>query len=275
MCWKKIVNWWNNLNVNTPDPEPVPESRKTALLFGINKYGSPNNLMGCLNDINDVSKKLQDEFPGFNIKLFKDAEVTKKSFLGEMKKAILALQPGDNVVIKFDSCFSEGATREINSNTFIKKFIDPGYPKGLKVRKKIIRSEDLNCLFWSGCMEHETSADAYINGRFNGAFTYCDLKSMIPGTTYEQEYQTLLTYLPGNISNQTPTIFGTWDLLHKKIFADPTLLIWFSGHGSFVIDQNGDESDGYDEVICVMKEDGSGIDYIIDDEIHEILKLIP
>ena len=65
MCWKKIVNWWNNIQENNPEPPPPnPEQglqKNIALLFAINNYsGSSNDLQGCLNDQKRVASKLPD-----------------------------------------------------------------------------------------------------------------------------------------------------------------------------------------------------------------------
>jgi hypothetical protein len=76
MCFKK-------------KPEIVPiTGDKVALLFGINDYmGNSNDLNGCLNDIDDVEKKLNKEFPGFQIRKFKDSQVTTQRFISEVEAA--------------------------------------------------------------------------------------------------------------------------------------------------------------------------------------------
>ena len=52
-----------------------------------------------------------------------------------------------------------------------------------------------------------------------------------------------------------------------------TVLIYYSGHGSRVKDQNGDEIDGYDETI-VPWDYGSKRKFIVDDEIHRWLSML-
>ncbi len=51
-----------------------------------------------------------------------------------------------------------------------------------------------------------------------------------------------------------------------------SLVMMFSGHGSYVADQNGDELDGYDEVICPVNY-FSG-QYIRDDDLKGILNTL-
>lgn len=48
-------------------------------------------------------------------------------------------------------------------------------------------------------------------------------------------------------------------------------VLWFhySGHGAYKVDTNGDEKDGYDETICPLDMDKSGM--IIDDDINKLL----
>lgn len=80
MCFKKIFR--------CNDPVQIA-GNKVALLFGINDYmGSENDLSGCLNDINDVAKKLKNEFPEFQIYKFKDSEVTTQRFMSEIENAM-------------------------------------------------------------------------------------------------------------------------------------------------------------------------------------------
>lgn len=70
-------------------------SDKVALLFGINDYpGSANDLRGCINDIDDVAKKLKSEFPDFQIFKFKDAEVTTGRFISEIENALNTMKSG-------------------------------------------------------------------------------------------------------------------------------------------------------------------------------------
>jgi len=51
---------------------------------------------------------------------------------------------------------------------------------------------------------------------------------------------------------------------------DDILMLFFSGHGTRVIDKQGDEPDGYDE--CLVPVDFRTNGYIIDDSLHKIIK---
>lgn len=89
MCFKK------------PTPIVVTPANRRALLFAINKYGGGNNLQGCLNDQLDVEAKLNSMFPGFDIRKFKDTEVTTQKFISELDSAIAVLQTGDVLLVHY------------------------------------------------------------------------------------------------------------------------------------------------------------------------------
>jgi len=90
MCFKK---WFK--------PDPIVPVKRRALLYGINNYGGGNDLNGCLNDIDDVEKKLKGEFPDFVITKYKDAQVTCSTFFNTIKEAILVMRAGDILYIHY------------------------------------------------------------------------------------------------------------------------------------------------------------------------------
>jgi metacaspase-1 len=89
MCFKK------------KKPAVITATKKRALLFGINKYGGGNDLRGCINDITDVKTKLNKEFPGFDILMFKDSEVTGKTFFNTIKECLEVMRTGDILYIHY------------------------------------------------------------------------------------------------------------------------------------------------------------------------------
>ena len=55
-----------------------------------------------------------------------------------------------------------------------------------------------------------------------------------------------------------------------------TAIIFFSGHGSYVYDRNGDESDGYDEVLIPYDCNPNDIStVIVDDEFNQWIDKLP
>jgi hypothetical protein len=257
MCWKR-----------KPKPEPVVYGDKVALLFGINNYpGAENDLSGCLNDIKDVAAKLNETWGDFQIRKFEDSNVTRERFKTELANAIAGMPEDTTVVIFLDSCFSGSATR--NNPTKIKaRFHDPGFKRPRKTRKMILRSGEMKWLCFAGCGEHQTSADAYFADRPNGADTYYTIRCLRKGIDYDTLIELINGFLPSALFNQAPTLEGPEVLRLRQVFEGPTLIVWYSGHGSYVKDIHGDEEDGVDETLYLY--DGN----LVDDDINNILQSI-
>lgn len=77
-----------------------------------------------------------------------------------------------------DSCHSGDLEKDFHRNGMPKLFRrDPTAAQGAVPPTKFSRLRDIsaslpNIVLISGCRSDQTSADAYINGRYNGAFTY-------------------------------------------------------------------------------------------------------
>jgi hypothetical protein len=102
-----------------------------------------------------------------------------------LKKSIL-------LEVFLDCCHSGTGLRDIGlgrppelgpENPTVGRFLPPpmditcrseGEEDELKETRKLFRKKKnpSNQVLWSGCMSHQTSADAYIKGSYNGAFTY-------------------------------------------------------------------------------------------------------
>lgn len=68
------------------------------------------------------------------------------------------------------------------------------------------------------------------------------------------------------------------DWLVEGVEADDRVLLYYSGHGSQVEDQNGDERDGFDEVLTMYDlaiEDGDYTGVLRDDDFNQLLSEIP
>jgi hypothetical protein len=127
--------------------------------------------------------------------------------------------PGNiDVVFKFDSCFS-GDIGSRNLATAINS-INYGYRKSRfmpiagvpilhnPVKRLAETDEGQKWIIFSGCMEEETSVDAYIDGQYQGAFTWADLKSYGPGSGYERELSLVKDRLFINHFKQNPELSG-------------------------------------------------------------------
>lgn len=242
---------------------PIPHGNKTALLFAINNYpGSGNDLNGCLNDQEDLAKKL----PDFNIFKFKDSEVTKSNFRNTVKNYIVGMHSGDillvhysghgtqvpsateadgynealylydgafeddefneilqlipdgaKVIIALDSCFSGTATRLHNPRYEKARYYPTQERKSLKRAKIYLKSDLMKWVVFSGCQENQTSADAFIDGRYRGAFSYAWLKTMDRGKTYQQWADDTIYELYKLKFEQVPTLEGDTNLINQII----------------------------------------------------------
>ena len=257
MCLRKLFPQWFE-----PEPEPIPANRK-LLTFGKNNYGGGNNLNGCVNDSNNIEKKVIELFPDFAVFKFIDSQATASKYLTEVEKAVSVLSNDATILVLADSCFSESVTRLMNSPGHPTKarFLDPGLPPR-KTKSKPFRA--INHILISGCEDHATSADAYINGSYQGAFTYFAIKTLKKGITYKQWFTELLKQIKAAGFEQTPVLEGPEYLINRVVFEDETLIIHNSSHGSYTYDKNGDESDGQDEGIYFDR-------LLVDDEISNIL----
>lgn len=249
MCWKKIFG--------SETVTPIT-GEKVLLSFAINDYpGSTNDLNGCLNDQLNVVKTLLKYWPDFQVKKFADGEVTKARYKKELTEALK--RKWDTVLILQDCCFSEDNTRALHG--WRARFVSSGPGKKIKKRTTVI--PDIKYLAFSACQDYQTAADAYINGSYNGAFTWFACKSLHPDMTYGEWCDKTKYLLSESSSEQIPELQGPDYLINKKVFSDKTLVVHYSGHGTYGPDKN--EPDGQYEAMYLY--DGA----LPDDELSLIL----
>lgn len=262
MCLKEF---FQNLFGGTTMPE-IFTSNTALITIGVNDYpGSSNDLNGCLYDQNNAIGTVSKIKPALQYHKFSDAEATRARFKGELKEALK--QQWDTVIFIMDCCFAEDNTRAIHDvkNRFIK-------PRGVfrkgNVKKHILRNDNMWWLAFSGSQSDQTSADAFIGGHHTGAFTYFAMKCLKPEMTYKDWFLMTKTLLAESNFEQIPELQGPEEQQNKKVFSDRTLIIHYSGHGTYTPDRSGDEADGVDEALYLY--DGM----LIDDELAEIMRTI-
>jgi len=255
MCFKR---WFSK-------PEIVPlTSDKVLLSFAINDYyGTENDLNGCLNDQRNVEQTLTRLWPEFQVRKFSDKEVTTFRYRTELTEALN--QKWDTVLIFQDCCFSEDNTRKIYHQSVKSRFVAPAGVIEPVIIKHAYRSVDMKWLAFSACQDYQTASDAYISGNYAGAFTYFAMKALRPDMTYRDWFLVTKSLMAQSSFEQIPELQGPDYLMNKKVFSDKTLVVHYSGHGTFVKDRNGDEADGQDEAMYLY--DGA----LLDDELSEIL----
>jgi len=89
-----------------------------------------------------------------------------------------------------------------------------------RAEKRLTRGDIQKWVIFSGSGEFQTSADAFFNGRANGAFTYFDLRSYNCESTYREEYDNIRKYLP-NLKegfDQAPELSGDVSKFGNEVF---------------------------------------------------------
>jgi metacaspase-1 len=136
----------------------------------------------------------------------------------DIGSALRNIVDGATVFLAFDSCFSDTVTRDLRNKNKRIKFIRVRDAKARKVKRRRFKKEEMKWIVMSGCGEQQTSADAYINRKYNGAFTYFALKALSPGMTYRQWHEKIRTYLPSKDYDQIPMLEGNESLFDKQVF---------------------------------------------------------
>jgi len=99
MCWKKLFGGGS--------VDPVIGDR-IFLHFAIDDWpGSQNDLPDCVIDQNNIVNFIKKNYPEFQIRTFKNSEVTRANFANRIKKQIQLLKPGD----KFGMGYSGHGTK--------------------------------------------------------------------------------------------------------------------------------------------------------------------
>jgi len=114
---------------------------------------------------------------------FSEADATKTAITDkEFAKIFATIPKGVHFVWISDSCHSEDLSRKqaIAIDTRFRRF-NHAPEQGLAIPTASLSAEPipLHGALLSGCASHQLSADAYINNRFNGAFTHYLIKNLI------------------------------------------------------------------------------------------------
>ena len=127
--------------------------------------------------------------------------------------------PDVHTVIISDSCFSGTVTRVIvDPKASIRYTPTSEVPGNLPVRRKIFTEGEMVEILLSGCSDSEYSYDAYINGKYNGAFTATAIGILKPDQTYNEFYALLSDKLPSSQYPQTPQLEGSDENKNHKVF---------------------------------------------------------
>jgi len=241
----------NSAIVQSFVPTPPIIINKTALLIGINYFGTTNELYGCINDVISVKERLTQQ--GFSIKTLTDDtdKPTRATILTEFTNLLKNASSGDllfflysghgSYVVDKQGDEKDGYDELLVSSDFkrvlddeLKTLITQYLKKDvtlfgmfdscfsgtiLDLKYQFLDSENYdkytenssnidtvgNVYMISGCTEHQTSADAYINNKFQGAMTWSLLESLkLPQTSWRTLIKTMRKLLKDSKYTQIP-----------------------------------------------------------------------
>jgi len=247
----------------------IINKNKKALLIGINYTGTPNELYGCINDVNCIKDRISNA--GFNdINIITDLTVkkaTKVNILSEFKNMLINSQTGDLLFFLYSghgsytldrngdekngydemivSCDLQGILDD-ELKTIIQTYLKPDvtlfamfdscfsgsvldlkfqYLDSLNYDKYTENAKDLetngNVIMISGCTDKQTSADAFINNKANGAMVWSLLEGLkqIPNCTWRELVKTMRDLLKKSKFEQIPQLSsGTFVDIDTPVF---------------------------------------------------------
>lgn len=128
---------------------------KRALLVGIND----------VTNMRDILKTYLG-FTNRDIRVLVDSRATKANIVYRLESMVKQAKAGDFLVFHFSGHGSQIRDRDGDE-----------LKGGIRSFKSPKRST-VHHILWAGCKDNQTSADAYINNSYNGAFTYFFCKHM-------------------------------------------------------------------------------------------------
>jgi hypothetical protein len=159
----------------------------------------------------------------------------------EMAQICNQFRAGVQFEVIMDTCHSATMLKGVNSHPSMKnmseyaiqpRFTPPpldifmrqeGEESCMDPTKKIMRSLSANDkILWAACKSHQTSADAYIGGSYNGAFTHAFCKAIrnAKGSISRKALiHTINMSLNGAGFDQIPQLEGTDALFDKNVFS--------------------------------------------------------
>lgn len=112
-----------------------------------------------------------------------------------------------------DCCHSGSATRDFRPN-ILSRYLQAPIDREVTVQKFQLSSKS-PAICWSGCMDNQTSADAFINNTFQGAFTAALLQST--GTRTQRHFH-IVEYMRTHGFSQLPQLYCPQELSEQDIF---------------------------------------------------------
>lgn len=137
------------------------------------------------------------------------------------------LPDGAHLTMICDACHSGSMSRSFAQN-MNDKFVPQPYDIYARQEKRNLSTRIIGKspkksqkhVLISGCRDNQTSADAYINGTYQGAFTWSLLQAVNenPNATWQQIHKKAVDILKNQNFSQRPVLSGNEDIVSRKIF---------------------------------------------------------
>ena len=142
-------------------------------------------------------------------------------WIGQM---VLKVHPQDTLDIILDCCYAPagGQLKAIGRSYDRARFLprsEAGIPVDPMAGKLVAGGLPKNVALWSGCQSDQTSADAYIDNSWQGAFTAAFLKAFKPGRTRVDIIAAARKWLKDNRYAQIPHLYCGAVMAQKAVGA--------------------------------------------------------
>lgn len=232
--------------ITVPAQFDVSKSTKKALLVGINYVGTKNELMGCIQDAENIASRLVGFKTIRTMTDYTDMKPTKANIVSEFTKLLNGAMRGDCLLFAFS-----GHGAQVNDNNGDE--VD-GKDEGLfTLDDKLIIDDELNLIIRqhlksdvtlfiltdcchsgtimdlkynymdyfenpknaetsgnvimiSGCRDEQISADAFINYKSQGAMSWAFLANLQPGVTWRKLVENMCFSLSESGYTQIPKL---------------------------------------------------------------------
>ena len=232
--------------ISMPVQFDVSKSIKKALLVGINYVGTDNELYGCIQDAENIASRLVGFKTISTLTDYTAMKPTKAIILREFTKLLYGAVAGECLLFAFSGhgsqvndkngdeldgkdeglfALDEKLIVDDELNLIIKQRLKSGvtlfvltdcchsgtildlkynYIDYLENPKNAETSG--NVVMISGCRDEQTSADAYINGKSQGAMTWAFLANLQPEVTWRKLVENMCFSLSESGYTQVPKI---------------------------------------------------------------------
>jgi len=200
--------------------EQVTRDRFCTELRGLVKTAEPGDyiVQQYSGHGSQIVDRNGDEPDGYDETLYlRDGHLPDDDTNGILKE----LRPGVFLALPFDACHTGTGTRAFDRDKGIRFHPVNGravYKQGKVKKRGLIKTEGMPYIYLSGCAENQTSADAFINYGYHGAFTYYACKAFVKGLTYKQWHTEFVRLLRKNKYEQIPQLEGDPDMLGLSAF---------------------------------------------------------